>query len=77
MDHLPQNGRRHGEHEMARTVEDVLSRRTRALLLNAKESRRIAPEVASIMAKVLDRNEQWEKEQVATFNKLAEQYILK
>ncbi len=65
------------EHEMARTVEDVLSRRTRALLLNAKESRRIAPEVASIMAKVLGNNEQWEKEQVETFNKLAEQYILK
>ncbi len=65
------------EQEMARTVEDVLSRRTRALLLNAKESIRIAPQVAFIMAKALGRDENWEKEQVATFKKLAEQYILK
>lgn len=65
------------EHEMARTVEDVLSRRTRALLLNAKESRRIAPECAAIMANVLGKDEQWKKDQVETFNKLAEQYILK
>src|SRR5688500_7207721 len=65
------------EHEMARTVEDVLSRRTRALLLNAKESRRIAPECAAIMADILGKDEQWEKDQVETFNKLAEQYILK
>jgi glycerol-3-phosphate dehydrogenase len=64
------------EHEMARTVEDVLSRRTRALLLNAKESRRIAPECAAIMANVLGKDQQWEKDQVETFNKLAEQYIL-
>jgi glycerol-3-phosphate dehydrogenase len=47
------------------------------LLLNAKESRRIAPEVASIMAIVLGKDEQWKKDQVETFNKLAEQYILK
>jgi glycerol-3-phosphate dehydrogenase len=64
------------EHEMARTVEDVLSRRTRALLLNARESRRIAPQVALIMAKALKKDETWEKEQVAAFQKLAEQYIL-
>jgi glycerol-3-phosphate dehydrogenase len=38
-------------HEMARTVEDVLSRRTRALLLDAKESIRMAEPVAIIMAK--------------------------
>ena len=41
--------------EMARTVEDVLSRRTRALLLDARESRRIAPEVARIMAGLLKK----------------------
>jgi glycerol-3-phosphate dehydrogenase len=64
------------EHEMARTVEDVLSRRTRALLLNARESRRIAPQVAMIMAKALKKDEQWQKEQVAAFEKLAKQYIL-
>lgn len=62
--------------EMARTVEDVLSRRTRALLLNARESRRIAPQVASIMANMMGRDEQWEKDQVESFNKLSDQYIL-
>lgn len=65
------------EHEMARTVEDFLSRRTRALLLNAKESRRIAPEVVSIMANVLGKDEQWKADQLQHFNKLSEQYILK
>lgn len=65
------------EHEMARTVEDVLSRRTRALLLNARESRRIASEVASIIAKILGKDEQWKADQVQSFNKLSEQYILK
>jgi len=65
------------EFEMARTIEDVLSRRTRALLLNARESIRIAPQVAAIMAKALGRDEHWIKEQVEGFTKLAGQYILK
>ena len=37
-------------HEMARTVEDVLARRTRALLLDARASAEIAPAVAALMA---------------------------
>jgi glycerol-3-phosphate dehydrogenase len=64
------------KHEMARTVEDILSRRTRALLLNARESRRIAPEVASIMARLLGKDKRWELEQLKSFNRLTEQYIL-
>lgn len=65
------------KHEMARTVEDVLSRRTRALLLNAEESIRIAPEVSAIISKVLGRDKNWEDEQVKLFNDLAAQYIIK
>lgn len=65
------------ENEMARTVEDVLSRRTRALLLNAKESIRISPEVASIMAAVLGKDEKWIENEVTSYRKLAQQYILK
>ena len=65
------------KNEMARTVEDVLSRRTRALLLNAKESIRIAPQVATIMAKVLNRDEAWIKKEVETYNKMADKYLLK
>lgn len=65
------------EHEMARTLEDVLARRTRALLLNAKESRRIAPAVAEIMATVLSKDEKWKENQLKEFDQLSEHYILK
>ena len=65
------------EHEMARTLEDILSRRTRALLLNAKESCRIAPQVAAIMSKALGKSNTWEEEQVKLFNQVAQNYILK
>lgn len=63
-------------HEMARTVEDVLARRTRALLLDARESIRISTEVAAIMAQELNRDEHWVTEEVKRFNGLAQQYIL-
>jgi glycerol-3-phosphate dehydrogenase len=61
-------------HEMARTVEDVLSRRTRCLLLDARESVRIAPRVASIMAKELGKDAAWEQQQVADFEQTAKNY---
>ena len=61
--------------EMARTVEDVLARRTRALLLNARASCEVAPRVASIMARELGRDAQWEREQVMRFRRLADGYI--
>ena len=63
-------------YEMARTVEDILSRRTRALLLDAKESIRMAPKVAELMAKELGYDKQWEENQVKKFSDLASQYIL-
>ncbi|ANE53270.1 FAD-dependent oxidoreductase [Flavisolibacter tropicus] len=65
------------ENEMARTVEDVLARRTRALLLNAQESIRIAPQIAAIMAETLEKDEQWQHDQVNQYTKLAHQYLLK
>ena len=52
--------------EMARTVEDVLSRRTRALLLNARAAERAAPVTAQIMADELGRDKAWADEQVAS-----------
>lgn len=61
-------------YEMARTIEDVLARRTRALFLDAEESTRIAPQVAQLLAKELGQNELWIKEQIIKFNKLAENY---
>ena len=60
--------------EMARTVEDVLSRRTRSLLLDSKAAIEIAPKVASLMAKELQRNPSWEKKQCAEFLEIAKHY---
>jgi glycerol-3-phosphate dehydrogenase len=57
--------------EMARTLEDVLSRRLRALVLDARAAIEIAPRVAHIMAAELGRDEDWEKQQVADFRALA------
>lgn len=62
--------------EMARTVEDILSRRTRAILLDARESIRIAPEVAAVMAEVLGKDEEWISDQVKAYSTVAKQYIL-
>ena len=64
------------KHEMAQTIEDVLSRRTRCLLLDAKESKKIAPLIAEIMSKHLIVKENWEKEQIKLFLKLATKYHL-
>lgn len=64
-------------HEMAMTLEDVLSRRTRILLLDARESLRIAKRVAEIMAPELELGSDWVEEQFEAFEKLAESYILK
>ncbi len=65
------------KHEMARTVEDVLSRRTRALFLDAEESIRISHEVAVIMAPLLNKGNDWILEQVKAFARIAHQYVLK
>ena len=62
--------------EMARKVEDVLARRTRALFLDAAESIRIAPMVAMILAKELDQNKDWEQNQIEVFTKLAKRYLI-
>lgn len=60
--------------EMARTVEDVLSRRTRALLLDARAAIDAAPGVAQLLATELDRDQAWIDTQIQKFTKLANQY---
>ncbi len=62
--------------EMARTVEDALARRIRALLLDARASDEIAPRAAALMATELGRDHAWETEQVATYRSLARGYVL-
>ena len=61
--------------EMARTVEDVLARRTRALLLNARAASEAAPIVASLMAEELNQDETWQTEQIEDFQQLARGYF--
>lgn len=62
--------------EMARSVEDVLARRTRAILLDARASSECAPRVASLMAKELGRDSDWERLQVTAYQELAGGYVL-
>ena len=61
--------------EYARTVEDVLARRTRALFLDAAASMTMAPCVALLMAGELGRSDTWQKEQVEEFRALARRYL--
>ncbi|MGA8026417.1 MAG: glycerol-3-phosphate dehydrogenase/oxidase [Bryobacteraceae bacterium] len=62
-------------HEMARSVEDVLARRTRALFLDAKASIEAAPATARLMAREMGQKLEWEEEQVSSYRRLAEQYV--
>lgn len=61
--------------EMARTVEDVLARRMRALLLDARASMEMAPAVAKMMADELGRSDEWQHDQVAAYERLAKGYL--
>jgi glycerol-3-phosphate dehydrogenase len=61
--------------EMARTVEDVLCRRTRALLLNARAAAAMAPRVAELLAGELGRDAAWQSAQIANFSVLASAYL--
>jgi glycerol-3-phosphate dehydrogenase len=62
--------------EMARTVEDVLARRTRALFLNSKAALQAAPKVASLMAGELGLDASWEEKQLSHFQQVASHYLL-
>jgi glycerol-3-phosphate dehydrogenase len=62
--------------EMARTVEDVLARRTRALLLDARAAIEAAPRVANLLGAELGRDASWASQQVGAFRALARGYLL-
>jgi glycerol-3-phosphate dehydrogenase len=63
-------------HEMARTVEDVLARRTRALFLNARAALEMAPAVADLMATELGWDEATRKQHMTEFRAVAANYVL-
>jgi glycerol-3-phosphate dehydrogenase len=61
-------------HEQARTVEDVLARRTRALLLDARGSAAAAAAVARVLASETGRDGDWQRRQVDDYAALAAGY---
>lgn len=75
LDLLKGEVRWHARHEMARTVEDVLARRSRALLLDAAASREAAFDVAEILADELNRDTSWVSQQVEQYRAFARQYV--
>ena len=62
--------------EMARTVEDVLARRTRALFLNAKAAVAMAPRVAELMAPELECDAGWPARNVESFKEVARNFMV-
>lgn len=63
------------QQEMARTIEDVLARRTRALLLDAKASLEAAPKVARLMAQKATHPAAWIDQQLKEYQIVAKNYF--
>jgi glycerol-3-phosphate dehydrogenase len=66
----------HVRYEMAKTVEDVLARRTHAIILDAKAAIESAALVAALMAHSLNKPKEWELEQINAFKKFAANYCI-
>ena len=61
--------------EWARTIEDVLARRNRALFLNARAAIEIAPVVARLLAVELGRDLEWQSAQLLAFENSARNFV--
>jgi glycerol-3-phosphate dehydrogenase len=61
--------------EMPVTLADILARRTRALLMDARASIDIAAEVATIIANEIGYDKYWQEQQVADYKKIAANYM--
>ncbi|MBT3345738.1 MAG: glycerol-3-phosphate dehydrogenase/oxidase [Gemmatimonadetes bacterium] len=62
-------------HEMARTVDDLLARRSRSLLFDAEAASEAAEAVARIAAAELGRGTDWIQQQTTTFRQIASRYV--
>ncbi|MBW2367462.1 MAG: glycerol-3-phosphate dehydrogenase/oxidase [Deltaproteobacteria bacterium] len=62
-------------YEMAVTLADVLARRLRAIVLDARAAKAAAPRVAGLMAKEMGKDAAWQTAQIASFQKLAGHYL--
>jgi glycerol-3-phosphate dehydrogenase len=61
--------------EMCMTLDDALSRRTRALLLDARAAIEAAPGVAALMAAEMKKDNDWIKNQIDSFTSIAINYL--
>ncbi|MFN7560657.1 MAG: glycerol-3-phosphate dehydrogenase/oxidase [Prosthecobacter sp.] len=66
----------HARHEMARTIGDVLARRSRSLLFDAQASMSAALRVGHLLASELGWDEAKTSQEIERFQKLAAGYIL-
>jgi glycerol-3-phosphate dehydrogenase len=64
------------EQEMAVHLEDVMARRIRCLFLDARETLKIAPKIAEIMADALNKDQDWVEKELKSFNIITRNYIL-
>jgi glycerol-3-phosphate dehydrogenase len=63
------------QEEMARTLEDFLTRRSRCLILDTRTTVAIAENVARTMAQSLNKGRGWIKTQVKEFKAMAANYL--
>lgn len=63
-------------YEMARTLDDVLSRRMRLTFLDARAALSVAPYVAEVMAQELGHDAEWQKRQVEAFSTTVQGFIV-
>ncbi len=61
----------HLRHEHAKTVEDILARRTRAIFLDVEAALEAAPWVAETLAQYFGHNQEWVRAQIASFQAFA------
>ncbi len=61
--------------EMAQTLDDVLTRRSRCLFLDARATLAIAPDVARRLAQELNKDESWVTDQVEKFEIIAQHFL--
>jgi glycerol-3-phosphate dehydrogenase len=60
---------------MARTLDDVLARRTRALFLDARAALAMAPAAARLLADAIGRDEHWQRCQLSEFSEIAAGFL--
>ena len=65
----------HVRYEMARTVDDILARRTRALFLDASAAIECSKIVANLMAQELNQDKVWIDKQLTEFHQIAKNFM--